>query len=251
MTVQEIIKFLRQSVIVQDPEVVTVDEDFLSMTEEEFILALQISLSKIDPEDTIYNLSNENLYPLILITKKELYHRLAVKSATDYTLQSSGGAILNKSDIFDHYYKLIEEVEKEYNNYLSTGISVKVGEVLLSSRYFSQRNYNLAKAPNVRVILDTIYSDKVELSWELTRIDKFAFYELYISENPIVDKYTPENPIKATAKKLKQIKDIHQNCFRVENLKPDTTYYLVVLAEERNGLRGFEEIKFTTLVGGE
>lgn len=251
MTVQEIIKFLRQSILVQDPDVVTVDEDFLSMTEEDFVLALKISLSKIDPQDDIFSLSRENLYPLILITKKELYHRLAVKSATDYTIQSSAGAVLNKSDVFEHYYKLIEEVEKDYKNYLATGIPVHVGEVLLSNRYFSQRNYNLAKAPTLRVTLDTIYEDTVEFSWELTHIDKFAFYEIYVSENPIVDKYSHTNPIRANAKKVIQIKNIHQNCYRIDNLKEDTTYYILVVVEERNGLKGYQEMKFTTEAGGE
>lgn len=247
MTVQEIIKFLRQSIMVQDPEVATVDEDFLSMTEEDFIITLQISLSKVDPQDSIFNLSRENLYPLILVTKKELYHRLAVKSASDYTLQSATGGTLSKSDVFDHYYTLIEQVEKEYKNYLATGVRVQVGEVLLSSRYFSERNYNLAKPPCIKVLLDNLYSDNAEISWDLTRIDKFAFYEVYVSEKPVVDRYSQTNPIRTTAKKLAQIKNIHQKCFRVDSLKSDTTYYVAILVEERNGLKGFEEIKFTTL----
>lgn len=251
MPIEEIIKFLRQSMLVQDPDVVAVDEDFLSMTDEDFIPTLQICLSRVDPKDDLFSLSQENLYPLILITKKELYHRLALKSASSYTIKSSTGAELTKSDIFEHYYKLIEEVEQEYKNYLATGVPVQVGEILLSSRYFSQRNFNLAKAPKVRVTLDTIYEDKIEFSWKLTQINKFARYEVYISTSPIVDKYKHGNPISSNAKKVCELKNIHTTCLRIEDLPQDTTHYLVVLVEERNGLKGFEEIKFTTLQGGE
>lgn len=247
MSIENIIKFLRQSVLVQDPEVVTVDEDFLSLTDEDFIPLLSICLSKVDPKDDIFNLSEENLYPLILVTKKELYHRLAIKSAPNYSIQSSGGAKLSKSDVFDHYYKLIQQVEEEYSNYLATGVPVQVGEVLLSSRYFSQRNFNLAKAPKVSVSLDNIYIDKVEFSWKLTQIDKFAHYEVYLSTSPIVDKYKPQDPISKSAKKVCEIKNIHQTCLRIEDLPSNTQHYLVVVVEERNGLRGFTEIKFTTL----
>lgn len=248
MPIQDIIKFLRESIIVQDPEVVVVDEDFLSMTDEDFISLLQIALSKIDPSDDIFNLSNENLYGLILVSKKELYHRLANKTATKYSLTSATGVQLKRAEIFDHYYKLIEEVEQEYKTYISTGggAVIKTGEILISSRYFSQRNYNLASKPQIALSLDNIYEDKVELSWKLNRINKFAKYDLYISKKPILDKYN-KNAISTEAKKVEMIKDIHRTCYRIEGLQQDTEYYVLILVEERNGLQGYSELKFTTL----
>ena len=246
MPIQEIIKFLRQSILVQDPDVVAVDEDFLSLTEEDFITLLQVCLSKVDSNDDIFNLSQENLYPLILVSKKELYHRLANKTATKYSLTSATGVQLKRAEIFDHYYTLIEEVEKEYKTYLSTGVSVKQGEILLSSRYFSQRNYSLASKPQIQLALDNIYKNKLEISWKLVKMNKFAKYELYIGESPIIDKYN-RNAISKEAKKVETIRDIHRTCFRIEGLKADTEYYVLVLAEERNGLQGYAELKFTTL----
>lgn len=248
MQIQDIIKFLRQSVLVQDPDVATVDEDFLSMKDEDFIPLLQIALSKVDPSDDLFSLSEENLYGLILMSKKELYHRLATKSAKSYSLTSSSGAHLNRSDVFDHYYRLIQEVQEEYTKYLSTGGGkpIQFGEIILSSRYFTQRNYDLAKTPKVALSLDNIYKDKVELSWKITRINKFAKYELYISTNPIVDKYK-KNAISTEAKKVETFKDIHTTCYRIEDLEEDTEYHVLILVEERNGLQGFAELKFTTL----
>lgn len=249
MPIQDIIKFLRQSIMVQDPEVVVVDDDFLSMTEEDFIPLLQIALSKIDPSDDLFSLKQENLYPLILISKKELYHRLAVKSASDYSITSATGVQLKRAEVFDHYYKLIEEVEQDYKNYLATGVQVQLGEVLLSSRYFSERNYSLASKPQVLLSIDEVYKDKVELSWNLKRINKFAKYELYIGEKPIIDKYN-KNEISKEARKVDTIRDIHRTLYRISDLKADTEYYVLLLVEERNGLQGFVELKFTTLTEG-
>lgn len=248
MHIQDIIKFLRQSIMVQDPNVVVVDEDFLAMNDEDFIPLLQIALSKIDPSDDLFSLSNENLYGLILLSKKELYHRLANKSATKYTIKSSTEAELTKSDIFDHYYKLIEEVEDEYRSYMNRGggAVVKTGEILLSSRYFSQRNYNLASKPTISLNIDNIYKDKVEVSWKLNRINKFAKYELFVSKKPIFDKYTQKVTNEAT--KVAIVKDIHKTLYRIDGLEADTEYYVLVLVEERNGLQGFCELKFTTEV---
>lgn len=248
MPIQDIIKFLRQSIMVQDPEVVVVDEDFLSMEDEDFIPLLQVALSKIDPTDDIFSLSNENLYGVILLSKKELYHRLAVKTATKYSLTSATGVSLERAEIFDHYYQLIQEVEAEYSAYVSSGggVSVKTGEILISSRYFTERNYNLASRPKVSISLDSIYEDKLELSWSTSKVNKFAKYEVYVGEKPIIDKYN-RNAISNEAKKVEVIKDIHTMCYRINDLKPDTEYYVLVLVEERNGLQGFAELKFTTL----
>lgn len=249
MLIQEIIQFLRQSVMVQDPEVASVDEDFLSMTDEDFISLLTISLAKVDAEDDIFSLSNDNLYPLILVSKKELYHRLAVKNAPMYSLTSSTGVALSRNEVFDHYYSLIEEVESEYTTYLSTGTKVQVADVLLSSRYFTHRNYNLASKPKISLSLDNIYEDKLELSWSLNKINKFAKYDLYIGTEPIIDIYD-RNSINTKAKKVEEIKDIHRTHYRISNLTPDTTYYVLIIAEERNGLQGYSELKFTTLAQG-
>lgn len=246
MPIEEIIKFLRQSVMVQDPDVAVVDEDFLLMEEADFIPLLTISLAKVDPNDDILNLSSNNLYPLILVAKKELFHRLAMKSARSYSLTSATGVQLKRAEVFDHYYKLIEEVEKEYKTYLSTGVQVTQGNVLLDTRYFSARNYSFAKKPTISLAIDTIHSNNVEVSWRLTRINKFAKYYLYISKHPIVDKYK-NNEISPSAKLEGTLTNVHNNCARVIELEPNTQYYVAIVVEERNGLQGYSELKFTTL----
>lgn len=246
MNVQDIVKFLRDSILVQDPNIVVVDPDYLAITDEDFVTLLQVCLSKVDSEDNIFNLSSDNLYELILVAKKELYHRLAMKTATKYSLTSATGVQLKRSEIFEHYYQLIEEVEKEYRNYKSTGTTVKQGEILISSRYFTQRNFDLATKPSVALSIDEVYLDKVELSWKLTRINKFAKYTLYLSKSPIVDKYK-NNTISNKATKVCDINNIHTTCYRIEDLEPNTKYYVVILVEEKNGLQGYTELFFTTL----
>lgn len=246
MTIQQLVAFLRQSVMVQDPEVAVVDEDFLQMKEEDLVLLLQIALSKVAPEENLSTLSQENIYPTILVAKKELYHRLAVKSAPKYDLTSSSGAELHRDDIFNHYYKLIDDIEKEYNRYMSTGRPVIAGQVLLDSKYFTMRNYNLATNPVVTLSIDNVYNNSVEVSWIINKINKFAKFEVYVSEKAIIDVYK-NNAISKEATKVNVFNDIHTHCTRVENLKPNTEYHVAVIIYERNGLTGYSELTFTTL----
>lgn len=245
MNIESIVKLLRNSIFVQDPEVAIVDEDLLQMADEDFIPILQMCLSRVDPTESINNISNENIYPLIILAKIELYHRLAVKTAPKYSLTSATGVQLKRAEVFDHYYKLIEQSQSEYKTYLATGVVVKSAEVILDSRYFTQRNYNLAKKPTVVLQLDNVYSDKVEVSWSNLVINKFAKYELYLSTQPIFDKY--EDKVNANSSKIVTITDLHTTFYRVNNLIPNTKYYLLLQVEERNGLKGYSEIEFTTL----
>lgn len=244
MNLESIIKLLRDSLFIQDPEVIVVDEDFLQMADEDFIPIIKMCLGRTAPTESIDSISSDNVYPLILLAKIELYHRLAVKSSPDYSITSATGVQLKKGDVFEHYYKLIEQAQKEYTTYLATGIVVKSADILLDTRYFTQRNYNLAKKPTISLTLDTIYTDKVEVSWGQLNCNKFARYNLYISKEPIFDKY--DNKVKSNATKVVTISDIHTKLYRISNLTPDTKYYVLLEVEERNGLKGYSEVDFTT-----
>lgn len=246
MDIESIIKLLRSSIFVQDPNVAVVDDDLLQMADEEFIPILQVALSRVDPSETINNISNENIYPVVILAKIELFHRLAVKSAPKYSLTSATGVQLKKAEVFDHYYKLIEQCQSEYKTYLATGIVVKSAEVILDTRYFTQRNYSLAKKPTITLKLDNVFERMAEVSWTNLVVNKFARYEMYLSTQPNYDKY--ENKVNANSSKIVTITDIHTSLFRVKDLTPNTKYYLLLVVEERNGLKGYSEIDFTTLV---
>lgn len=254
MPIEQLIKLLRDSIFIQDPEVSVVDEDLLSMRDEDFIPILQMTLGKVDPHATLDDFPQDRVYPLILLSKIELYHRLAVKTAPKYSLTSATGVQLKRAEVFDHYYKLIEQCQSEWKHFMSTGgltltSADVVTEVTLDSRYFSQRNYNLASLPKVTLKVDEVYSDNVELSWKYT-VNKLAKFEIFLSKKPIYDKYSQDQKVKPDAQKVAVIKDTHTNLCRIENLESDTKYYLLIVVEERNGLKGYSQVEFTTLVNG-
>ena len=117
----------------------------------------------------------------------------------------------------------------------------------MASDFFHTRNYEHAKLPTVTLAVDNFYSDKLEISWSGITYDRFHSYVLYKSTvSPIVDTYD-ENAISDQATLLETIYDPHHTTYRVSDLTPNTTYYLALVIQERNGLKGFSEITAKTL----
>lgn len=250
MPIENIIKLLRQSIFIQDPDISVVDEDLLQMADEDFIPLLTMCLGRVDSSATLDNMKSDRIYPLILLTKIELYHRLAVKSASTYSLTSATGVQLSRGEIFEHYYQLIQQTKDEYSAFMSTGGLTLSSEdvvvpILLDSRYFSERNYKLATRPSIKLNLDNFYSTSCEISWGGFSVTKFARFNVYVGKRPIFDKYT--DSIDKEAKKIIEIKDIHKTLLRIADLTPDTKYYVLIELEDRNGLKGYSQIEFTTL----
>ena len=246
MTKAELVSFMRTSVNVQDPTGVSNDPAFLALTDTQLESILTLSLIKESPSSTLNNIPNELLFPVVLTSKKELYHQLAVKSAPFYKMSASG-ASLQKSDRFDHYYRLITEVETEYQNYLKDSTTLTSVNVVRKNNYYTNRNYNLASRPEVELSLDTAYSDRAELSWEVNRCDRFYNFLLYQSSSAIVDVYGTEIvSINSSAVLISTIVDIHTLTYRLLSLLPNTRYFVALIIQERNGLKGYSEIDFTT-----
>lgn len=250
MPIEQLIKLLRDSIFIQDPDVAIVDEDFLQMKDEDFIPLLTMCLGRVDGKATLDNIKPDRLHPLILLCKIELYHRLAVKTSPTYSLTSATGVQLSRGEIFDHYYQLIEQCQSSYDTFIRTGGLTLSSEdvvtpILLDTRYFSQRNYNLANRPTVTLHLDNFYSTSCEISWSNISVTKFARFNVYVGKRPIYDKYTES--IDKESQKIIEIKDIHKTLLRIADLTPDTKYYVLVEVEDRNGLKGHSQIEFTTL----
>ena len=257
MNILELIQFLRDSCQVDNPDITTTDSEYLAFTDSqlESIIKLCSYKARVD----INNLDEGNLYLLILLSKKELYHRLAVKEAPLYNLEGETGK-LARSDRFEHYYKLIALVEEEYENYkseleLNRDISNTdsyngehtQGEVFISSRYGSLRNYNHMTSPKVKLNLDRMVSPEVvELSWKLKSINRFLEYKLYICEEEnVIDPYE-NNKISDKAVQVLHSYDIHRTKFRLKDLKEGTLYHVAILVYEQNKIMGYDEIQLVT-----
>lgn len=242
----QVIAYLRQNCRVQDPEILPNDPTFLSMTDADLENVITVALYKESPHDRIDHIPDEVVYPVILVAKKELYYRLASDTAPLYPISLGDDGGVKKNIRFDHYMTLIAEVNKEYNTFKTTGTPISVGEVLLPSRYYSKRNYDLATPPSCVLTADLVRSDSVDLSWSVRNINKFYSYLLYLSSEPIVDLYDPSKPIKESSEKVQQIFDIHTRLYRISGLNPNSLYYVALVVQEANGLKGFSEISFTT-----
>ena len=247
MDIKELVRYLRSSLKLQDPEIVT-DEAY-RYTDEELEDVLRMLIPAQNPSYTEKTFPKNEEHFLILLAKKEIYYRLATATAPLYPL-SAEGAELRKDVRFDHYMSLIRSVESEYSlswsMYESTK-EIQVSDVFLERNHFTLRNYENAHKPIVELSVDNVTQTSIDISWNkfTAQRGKFAEYKVYIGTSPIYDEY--EDIIDPEAKLLVTITDIHKTKYRIKGLDLDTKYYVGVVSVDVNKLKGvyFEEV--TTL----
>lgn len=249
MTKEQMVKYLRMNVSIQDPAT-TQDSVYLNMTDEDILLYMNVVLTRDFPNvRSLDTLPNEYVFPVILLSKKELYYALAVKEAPLYDL-GADSSYLKRSQRFDHYMELIAQTEKEYLSYLENGWAggntLQSFDVLLSDRYNTKRNYEKGIHPVLTLYIDGIKENSVEISWS-AKTSHFDKYEVYISNSPIIDLYNILNPIRTSAKKVAEIRDVWQTACRIEGLTADTDYYVAVSITDKTTLTTYDEQSFKTL----
>lgn len=245
MTIANLIKFIRSNVDVNQ-----IKDYPVVLTDADIELYLEVVLTRDFPLTlSLDKVTNAQIYPLMLLAKKELYFYLATKAAEKYDLEADGSK-LTRDQIFNHYFRMISEVDKIYNQFIKDGGAGGVGntmtsvEVLLGSRVDTKRNYDLSVEPTVEVITDLVGITICDISWLYT-CDHFYTCKVYLSESPIYDEYTRE--ISTEARLLSTYTDSHIKTMRITDLTPFTTYYLAVIVTSQTTLKGVSEITFTTL----
>lgn len=255
MTVESMVQFLRTSVYIQDKdEVVKVDPAYLCMTDEEIISYLEIVKTRNYPDiPSLAVMPEESVYGLILLAKKELYCTLAVKEAPFYDLGADNNNYLKRSQRFDHYMKLAEAAGKEYDDWLENGGeegalgTVTTYHVSLSDRYPTRYNYEQGLVPKVYLYVLNITSSAVEVFWKVKSLSRFKRYNVYLSNEVIVDLYNVSSHISESAKCVQGITDIHQNMLRITDLQPETEYHIAVEVQDMAGHKSYAELVITTL----
>ena len=259
---ETLVKYLRDSVLVQDPSL-NEDSVWLQMSDEDLAIVLEVAKHRDFPNEIMASLSNGVVYPLMLVAKKELYYRLAVKSAPLYDLMGDNAGELKRDQRFKHFMALIQQTEKELENYMENGYfgengigdldengnstrnKVYVREALVSSRYYTRRNYGLLQAPSVGVYVDTLDQTRVQLHWNVSGTHSFLKYNVYISQkDTIYDEY--KHTIDPEAQLIFTTTDQRRcSCEKCE-LIPSTRYHILVEVCESNGIKGYGGLVFET-----
>lgn len=254
MTKAELVRYLRLNVNIQNADVT--DTTYLSMKDEDIELYLNVVLTRDFPYVPSLDLiPQEDIYPIVLLAKKELYYALASADAPLFDLTADNNNQIKRSQRFEHYMKLIEAVDKEYNQYNEDGgagtrNTLTSYDVLLSDRYATRHNYEKGFVPALSLRVLGVTDTTIELTWsvQLSRFDK---YEVYISEEQIYDEYSISREVSPKAKLIAKILNVHQNKCRIEGLVPNTVYHIMVSAREKSSLVGRKEIIVSTTGGGE
>ena len=255
LTIEDMIKLLRSSVNIQYTEDGVSDSAYLSMTDEDIKMFIKLGCSRAFPNiSDLEELEEGSEYPIVILAKIELYLKLAVIKS-DLIDLGADGAYLKQSQRFDHYMTLVEEARQEYNSWVENesigNNTVSSYNVLLSKRHYTNRNYELTPTPKVLLKIENITNNSVELHWKVSNTSHFGRYKVYISESPIIDICKDgaklEDKVVDGAKLVKITSNIRDSHIRLDNLLPNTNYYVAVASVERNLVFGFSEKSFTTL----
>lgn len=256
MTVADLVKYLRLNVCIQDPNI-TQDTVYLNMSDDDIKLYMEVALSRDFPNETLETLPNDSIYPLILLSKKEMFYALAVASAPDYNLGADNNNYLKRSERFSHYMSLVNAASKEYEQYLEDGgaggYALTSHNVTLSERYYTKYNYEYGLAPVLSLFLKEVGTDYVVIEWKSQSSSHFKHYEVYVSDTPIVDLSNLEKHISPDAVKVATIKDYHQKSCKIQGLSDlqNTQLYIAVVAEQLNLRKAYSQIVLEISESGE
>jgi hypothetical protein len=246
MVVEKLIAILRSMVNVQNASVQ--DTAYLSLSDEDIKLYIEIIATRDFPKMSLDSIPTECVYPLVLLAKKELYFALASKDAVLYDLTADNNNQLKKSQRFEHYMKLIAITDSEYNQYVEDGgtgqNTLTSYDVLLSSRFYTKRNYELGEVPVLSVSVDSFTSTTVDISWEVV-LSRFLCTRVYVSTSPIYDSHA-DNVIANGVEPVLVSLDAKKKQCRISGLLPNTLYHILVSVQDRTTNTGYEEVTITT-----
>lgn len=269
LTVKDMVTLLRNGVNVQIPvideegnEVGTeIDPNYLSMTDDDLILFLKYGITRAFPQCPDFSyLPAGAEFGIVLLAKIELYMKLAVTVAPKVDMGADNNNYLKQSQKFDHYLKLAQAAQKQYDDWLDNegadilGVGVvNTFDVLLSRRHYSQRNYEKQPAPMVVIHIDEVTDTSVSFHWDVSQSSHFSCFKVFFDTAQVLDPHNGgdtcnyKDIVSPSAKCLKSTMDFRNVLHRVRGLTPDTEYHIAVVSVERNQVFGYDEVSFTTL----
>lgn len=263
LTVDELVTLVRSSVNVQVPaedsegNVITVtDPSYLVMTDDDIKLFIKLGVTRAYPEvEDLSELPDGCEFALVLLTKIELYAKLAVLVAPKVDLGADNNNYIKLDQRFKHYMDLSSSAKDQYNDWLEKEAlganQMTCHDVLLSNRHYTQRNYEKQVTPLLSVIVDEVTSESILFHWKLKSYSHFSRYKVYINTSPVVDMFADgalyKDKITEGSLCVKSTGNIRDTYHELTGLQASTTYYIAVFSIERNQVFGVKEVSFTTL----
>jgi hypothetical protein len=248
ITKEGILPYFKKSILDDNSQAYTQDPLLATYSDDDLWDIVTNAVFEHNPLYTVDNFPVNEQPFLLMLCRKEIYFRLSTKEAPFYPIEAEG-ASLRKDYRFNHYITLIEKITNDYESAwekFQRNTPAEAGEVILSNKHHTLRNYNLAEAPIVTAIVGIPTSTTADISWSKFDVfaGRFKQYKVYISTAPILDTFL--NTISDSATQIAEINDIHVVKFRILNLQPNTKYYVLVASIDTNGLIGYSEVDFTT-----
>lgn len=251
--IQKRIDYFRKSVRLDS--LATVNDKEYNYTDEDLLNILEY-VSPTHVGKSFSETPNEEFYFVLLLAKREIYNRLATTSAPFYPLEAEG-ASLKKNIRFDHYIKLVEVVTKEYNDlydkkYNENGefgqAVVKTTQAKIKKRGYEKRYYDNTVPFNLELLISGITTSSINLDWNKyssSHGGDFLRYEVFMDEEIIYDEYDINPEIKI--KPIFVTENIHKTKLRLNGLKENTPYYILVRVINTRNIIAYKQDVITTL----
>ena len=246
--IQKLIRLIRKSTSLDDAGV-NADPAY-DFSDEDILDIIEQSIFEFNPEYELDTVPRKEYHFIVLLSKKEIYYRLATSSAPFYPL-SAEGAELRKDYRFEHYMSLLRLVEREYTDKLEKYNRDKIdnittGTLLSKRRHYDKIQMNIQQLPKVVIDLVDVTDGAIFIEWNKFNCNGGVFecYELYFSDKPIYDDFDYKFIDKVEPK---IIKDINKVRAKFTALESDKTYYIVLVFKDKNGLTGVESVEVETL----
>lgn len=241
-----LIDYVRKSVALAEP---SVEKDTAYIfSDEDIFNIISMSIPQHNPNYTLENFPDNELSMLAILSRVEIFWRLATSSAKFYPI-SAEGADLKKNYRFTHYYKLIQLASLEYKeakaNFMASNVNtIKLGNTLVDTRHFNHKQRNLQDIPKVGVRVIETTSNSIGIEWDKFKSigGLFGSYIIYCNTSPVYDEFE----YKILTEEVARITDINRLRLRIKNLKPNTKYYLAVVARDINLLEGVTTLSVNT-----
>ncbi len=277
MQEKEIINFLRNNLLVGEPDYAHYHSDYGLLTDETLLSFVLVAASRDFPGiDVTKGVLNPYVYPIVLGAKREVLWMMCSKYAPLYDIKALQTTMM-REQAFKHYQLLLTTADNEYANFMngpgknlgdgtetggggSDGVwdgdegygptGIRVRHLVSDRDYWNVHGHLYGKRPKVALIVQNVGADFIELTWNFPAYEKFWKLMLVArnDENQLFDHYRRDACTPGTW----HVYTWHrfpERGYRMENLSPGV-YSLGIKYFERNGLTAISE-ELGILVGEE